>query len=97
MYKDRTDGRGGSRDSIEAKKRIEEPSERTSPSTSKGNARDKERISLAPASVGRRAGPSDTRPAFEKTKYEEDGECCSCSRYHVFLAIAYRFLLCLCL
>lgn len=74
MYKDRADGRGGSRDSIDARKRIEEPLERTSPSTSKSNAREKERISMAPASMGRRVEPSDTRSTFEKIKYAEDGE-----------------------
>ncbi|MCO5552147.1 hypothetical protein L7F22_005657 [Adiantum nelumboides] len=74
MYKDRGDGRGGSRESLDVKKRIEETLERTSPSTSKGNAREKERVSMAPASTGRRLGSADTRPTFEKTKFADDGE-----------------------
>eukprot|EP00250_Pteridium_aquilinum_P007898 c17519_g2_i1 orf=1-249(-) len=74
MYKDRGEGRGGGRDSTEAKKRVEESIERTSPSTSKGNAREKDQVSRAPASTGRRVGAADTRPAFEKTKFPDDVE-----------------------
>ncbi|KAI5075551.1 hypothetical protein GOP47_0009627 [Adiantum capillus-veneris] len=74
MYKDRGDGRGGSRESIDAKKRIEETLERTSPSTSKGNAREKDRVSMVPASTGRRLGSVDLRPTFDKTKYADDGK-----------------------
>lgn len=78
MYKDRiasTEGRGGSREAIESKKRVEDALEKTSPSTSKGgNGREKERLSMASTSTGRRGGTSDTRTAFEKTKYPDDGE-----------------------
>lgn len=74
MSKDRGEGRGGSRESIESKKRVEDSMERTSPSTSKGIAREKQRMSMASTSTGRRVGSADTRPGFEKTKYPDDGE-----------------------
>ncbi|KAH7291371.1 hypothetical protein KP509_29G014500 [Ceratopteris richardii] len=74
MYKDRGDGRGGNRESLESKKRIDEVLERSSPSTSKGNAREKERVSVPPSLTGRRLGSADTRTGFEKSKYAEHDE-----------------------
>ncbi|BBN01975.1 casein kinase II subunit beta [Marchantia polymorpha subsp. ruderalis] len=89
MYKERilslaTDGRGSGksetplfREPAESKKRQEDALEKSSPSTSKGgNGREKERPSGPSTSTARRAGTgnSDTRTAFEKTKYPDDGE-----------------------
>eukprot|EP00246_Nothoceros_aenigmaticus_P002992 TRINITY_DN1391_c0_g1_i2.p1 TRINITY_DN1391_c0_g1~~TRINITY_DN1391_c0_g1_i2.p1 ORF type:complete len:270 (-),score=39.44 TRINITY_DN1391_c0_g1_i2:800-1609(-) len=88
MYKDRssaqvTDGRGASgkgesslyRDTADSKKRVEDVIDKSSPSTSKGgNGRDKERPSAPSTSTARRNTNSDTRNAFDKTKYPDDGE-----------------------
>eukprot|EP00249_Psilotum_nudum_P021326 c28068_g1_i1 orf=594-1457(-) len=78
MYKDRstfTEGRGGIRETFDGKKRVEDALEKSSPSTSKGgNERDKDRMSLASTSAGRRGGTTDTRTPYEKTKYPDDGE-----------------------
>ncbi|KAL3696728.1 hypothetical protein R1sor_010804 [Riccia sorocarpa] len=89
MYKERilslaTDGRGSGksetplfREAAESKKRQEDALEKSSPSTSKGgNGRDKERPPGPSTSTARRGatGNSDTRTAFEKTKYPDDGE-----------------------
>lgn len=89
MSKDRGDGRGGSRDSIESKKRIEDSLERSSPLTSKGITREKERMSMASTSTGRRVSSADTRTGFEKTKFPDDGECKSfiCGFFFLRLAV----------
>lgn len=88
MYKERilsqaTDGRvviGKTdtslyREATDSKKRPEDALDKSSPSTSKGgNGREKERLSGPSTSSARRAGNSDTRTAFEKTKYPDDGK-----------------------
>ncbi|MCO5595258.1 hypothetical protein L7F22_049298 [Adiantum nelumboides] len=71
MSKDRG---GGSRDSLEGKKRIEESADRSSHLPSKGNPREKDRMSMASTSTGRRVSSADTRSGFEKTKFADDEE-----------------------
>ena len=86
MYKDRGEGRAASRESIESKKRIEDSLEKTSPSTSKANAKDKERMSMPSTSTVRRAGSVDTREArstYEKAKFPEDGMYTACVLIHL--------------
>ena len=77
MYKDRGEGRAASRESIDSKKRIDDSLEKTSPSTSKANAKDKERMSMPSTSTARRAGSVDARDArtnFEKSKFPDNGK-----------------------
>eukprot|EP00249_Psilotum_nudum_P001725 c14371_g1_i1 orf=333-626(+) len=78
MYKNRvafTEGRGGIREIVDNKKRVEDALEKASLSTSIGSTgRDKEHLLLVPTSTGRRGGSTDTPTLYEKTTYPDDGD-----------------------
>ncbi|KAH7437107.1 hypothetical protein KP509_05G056400 [Ceratopteris richardii] len=60
---------------MEVKKRADESTERPSLFPYKGNAREKERMSIPSTSAGRSVSSAQTsRPGFEKSKFPDDGE-----------------------